>query len=287
MPTIVVHGGAGEEAADVREPRRRGVEHAADLGIAVLTAGGTALDAVIEAVAVLEEDPHYNAGRGSVLTEEGWVEMDASVMEGESLRAGAVAAVRGVANPVRAAAAVLREGREVMLVGPPVTALARRHGFVVVDEEALVTPAARERWRARRSGPGDTVGAVAVDIGGHVAAATSTGGVGGQRSGRVGDSAVIGAGTYADDRMGAASATGPGEVIIRFGLARVALGYVAQGLAPAVAADRALAELGARIGAAAGLVLVTPAGISAVAFTTAGMPAAVRRSGAAPHAENR
>jgi L-asparaginase / beta-aspartyl-peptidase len=277
MAIIVVHGGAGREAADEVAARRDGVERAADAGAAVLAAGGGALDAVVAAVVALEDDPHFNAGIGSVLTVEGTVEMDASVMEGTTLAAGAVAVARGVANPVRAALAVLREGREVLLVGEPVTALARRHGLRVVADDALVSEAARERWRRREPGPGDTVGAVAVDARGGVAAATSTGGVAGKRGGRVGDSAIVGAGTYADDRAGAASATGPGEAIIRVGLVRVALGHVAGGVAPDEAAARALALLRERTGAAAGLVLVAPDGTPGVAFTTPSMPTAVRR----------
>ena len=276
MPPIVVHGGAGEDPGDGRAARRAGVERAADAGAAVLARGGSALDAVVEAVVVLENDPHFNAGRGSVLTAEGTIEMDASVMEGDGLHAGAVAAVRGVANPVRAAFAVLREGREVLLVGEPAVALARRHGLRIVDDAALVTPAALERWRRRHAAAGNTVGAVARDALGHVAAATSTGGVSGKRSGRVGDSAVIGAGTYADDRLGAVSATGPGEAIIRLGLARVVLAHVGDGMSPQDAAARALAELAERTGATAGLVAIAPDGTPGIAFTTAGMPTARR-----------
>jgi beta-aspartyl-peptidase (threonine type) len=276
MPSIVVHGGAGEDAPEGRAARREGVERAADAGAAVLDRGGGALDAVVAAVALLEDDPAFNAGLGSVLTEEGTVEMDASVMDGETLKAGAVGAIRLVANPVHAALAVLHEGRDLLLVGDPVLALARRHALRVVDGDALVTPAARERWRRRQAGPGNTVGAVALDARGHVAAATSTGGVAGKRSGRVGDSAVIGAGTYADDRVGAVSATGPGEAIIRIGLARLTLEHVADGMTPQDAAARALAELGARTGATAGLIVITPAGISGVACTTPAMPTARR-----------
>jgi beta-aspartyl-peptidase (threonine type) len=275
--TIVVHGGAGENPLDGRAARHAGVERAADAGAAVLARGGSALEAVVAAVVVLEDDPHFNAGLGSVLTEEGTVEMDASVMDGADLRAGAVAALRRVANPVRAALAVLEEGREALLVGEPALVLARRHGLRIVDEDALVMAEARERWRRRRAPDGNTVGAVAVDAAGHVAAATSTGGVAGKRSGRVGDSAVVGAGTCADDRTGAVSATGPGEAIIRLGLARVALAHVADGMTPQDAAARALAELGARTGATAGLIVVTPAGAPGIAFTTAAMPSAVRR----------
>jgi beta-aspartyl-peptidase (threonine type) len=276
MPAIVVHGGAGEDPLEDRAARRDGVERAADVGAAVLDRGGSALDAVVAAVAVLEDDPAFNAGLGSVLTEEGTVEMDASVMDGETLHAGAVGAVRRVANPVRAALAVLHDAREVLLVGDAAAALAERHGLRLVDDDALITPAARERWRRRQAARGNTVGAVALDVRGHVAAATSTGGVAGKRSGRVGDSAIVGAGTYADDRVGAVSATGPGEAIIRVALARLTLEHVGDGMTPQDAATRALAELGARTGAAAGLIVVTPAGIPGIASTTPAMPTARR-----------
>ena len=276
MPTIVVHGGAGPERAEHRAAVAAGIARAADVGAAALANGASALEAVVESVVVLEDDPHFNAGLGSVLTEEGVVEMDASVMDGSDLRAGAVGAVRGVANPIRLALAILRDEREVLLVGPTAIAVARQHGLRVVDDDVLVTPAARERWH-RRQAAGATVGAVARDAQGRIAAATSTGGITGKRTGRIGDSAIIGAGTYADDRLGAGSATGPGEAIVRLGLVRVALSHVASGASADDAARRALDELAARTGAASGLILVGPDGTPGVAFTTPAMPSAVRR----------
>src|SRR5438132_8625369 len=202
--------------------------------------------------------------------------MDASVMAGETLAAGAVGVVTGVATPVRRARAVLAEGREVLLVGEAARARAARHGLRLCPPEALVTEEARRRWREFRQATGETVGAVARDGAGHVAAATSTGGVTGKRSGRVGDSAVIGAGTYADDRLGAGSATGPGEATIRLCLVRNALERVGRGLDPAWVAQHALAELERRLGAAAGLVLIDPAGRIGIAHTTEAMAAAWR-----------
>ncbi len=273
---ITVHGGAGREEPADTAPRREGVAHAADAGFAVLKAGGSALDAVIAAVVVLEDDPVFNAGIGSVLTIEGVVETDASVMEGEHLGAGAVGAVRGVRNPIRLARAVMTEAHEVFLVGEPATALARRHGLAVADPETLITTEARRRWQQRRDASGETVGAVARDSAGHVAAATSTGGVAGKRAGRIGDSAVIGAGTYADDRLGAVSTTGPGEMILRLGLARVALDQLARGHTPEDAAVAALAILRERLGAEAGLILVDPGGRIGVAHATPSMPTASR-----------
>lgn len=276
MSAIVVHGGAGREADDERAARRAGVRAAAEAGWAVLAAGGSALDAVVAAVVVLEDDPHFNAGLGSVLTVDGTVELDASVMHGSTLAAGAVGAVAGVPNPIRLARALLDEGRDVLVVGEAARARARALGIPVCGPEALITEAARRRWRAGSPPSGETVGAVARDAGGHVAAATSTGGIAGKRRGRVGDSAVIGAGTYADDTVGAGSATGPGEVIIRFGLVRDALGLLGRGHHPAWVAEHGLAELRRRLGATAGLILVDAAGRIGIAHTTDAMPTAWR-----------
>ncbi len=271
-----MHGGAGIAEPATAAERTGAVDAAAAAGFAVLAAGGTGLDAVTAAVTLLEDDPRFNAGLGAVLTEEGTVELDASIMSGTDLRAGAVALVRGVANPILLARAVLEEGREVLLAGPAAEALARRHGLRVVAPEELVTPQALARWRARGAPPGETVGAVARDASGTLAAATSTGGVGGQRAGRVGDSAVIGAGTYADDRVGAGSATGPGEAIIRVGLVRAALAELGAGADPTAAAERALGMLAERLGARAGLIVVDRAGRVGIAHTTAAMPVAFR-----------
>src|SRR5262245_29483546 len=202
--------------------------------------------------------------------------MDASVMTGDTLAAGAVGAVRGVRSPIRVARAVLDEGREVLLIGGPARSFAESRGLVVCPPEALVTPDARRRWQERRARPGETVGAVARDAAGHVAAATSTGGVADKRAGRVGDSAVIGAGTYADDAHGAASATGPGEAIIRAGLVRTALELLRRGTDPSRAAAAALETLRNRLGAAAGLLVIDPVGRVGAAHTTEAMTTAYR-----------
>lgn len=272
--TIVVHGGAGVERDEERAARRSGVARAAEAGHAVLAGGGSALAAVLAAVVVLEDDPAFNAGLGSVLTEVGDVENDASVMEGTSLGAGAVGAVRGVANPVLLADAVRREGREVLLVGEGTLAVARRAGLRLVAPEALVTAEALRRHRERRPASGDTVGAVARDAQGGCAAATSTGGVAGKRPGRIGDSALIGCGTYADDRLGAGSATGPGEAIIRVTLVRSALALLGPGGDASAAAARALDVLRERTGAEAGLILLDARGSVGVACTAPAMAAA-------------
>ena len=269
MSSIVVHGGAGrEDDPGGREIRRAGLRRATGAGWEVLARGGSALDAVVAATVVLEDDPAFNAGRGSVLTEEGAIEMDASLMDGGSLAAGAVAAVARLANPIRGARAVLDGGREVLLVGERACDVAARAGVTLVDPRSLVTDEARRRWAERRASRGDTVGAVARDAHGHLAAATSTGGITGKRLGRVGDSALIGAGTYADDRLGAVSCTGPGEALIRLSLARVVLSHLAvTGDAP-YACRLGLDELRARLGARAGVVVVTPSGAIGFHCTT-------------------
>lgn len=194
-------------------------------------------------------------------------------MEGTRLTAGAVGAVAGVANPVLLAEAVRREGREVLLVGPTALEVARRARLRCPAPEALITDAARRRHAAGRPPAGETVGAVARDAAGCFAAATSTGGIARKRAGRIGDSAVIGAGTYADDALGAGSATGPGEAIIRATLVRMALERAASAGANA-AVHGALADLEARLGARAGLILLDRGGGVGVAHTTPAMSAA-------------
>src|SRR5262249_51998966 len=217
MWAVVVHGGAGD-VEPARAPRAvEGCRKAAAAARTILAHGGGALDAVEAAVRVLEDDPEFNAGCGSALTREGTVEVDAAVMVGAGLRAGAVAAVPSLRHPVTLARRVMEAGEHVLLVGEGALAFAREQGMG--PDAQLVTERSRGRllaWRAgTRSASGGTVGAVAMDASGCVAAATSTGGMTGKRTGRVGDSPIIGAGTYADERGGACSATGHGEAILR------------------------------------------------------------------------
>ena len=276
---IVVHGGAGGLPRDEErlERMRSGAAVAVEAGHAVLAAGGSALDAVEAAVVVLEDDPEYNAGRGAALTEYGRVELDASMMDGTSRAAGAVAAVRGVRNPVRAARAVLEEGRHVLLVGPPAIEFAATAGLAFESETWFVT----ERERQALAGgvvesARGTVGAVARDAAGRLAAATSTGGVSGQRLGRVGDSPLVGAGTWADDATVAVSCTGHGESIIRSALAHevdALLRHRALGLQEAC--ELAIEGLG-RWGQDGGLIAVSSHGDVAATFNSPGMTRAWR-----------
>jgi beta-aspartyl-peptidase (threonine type) len=279
---IVVHGGAGGEIADQAraERMRAGAADAVAAGHAVLAAGGGALDAVEAAVVVLEDDPEFNAGRGAALTEYGRVELDASMMDGTTRAAGAVAAVRGVRNPIRAARAVLADGRHVLLVGPPAIEFAATAGLAFESETWFVTE--RERLALAALKAGDvtgargTVGAVARDAEGRLAAATSTGGVSGQRLGRVGDSPLIGAGTWADDATVAVSCTGHGESIIRSALAHevdALLRHRGCGLQEACA--QAIDGLG-RWGGDGGLIAVSAHGEVAATFSSAAMTRAWR-----------
>jgi L-asparaginase / beta-aspartyl-peptidase len=276
---LAIHGGAGAAPGAGRaEPERReALAESLRMGFAVLRGGGSALDAVEQAVRVLEDHPLFNAGRGAVATREGEIELDAAIADGRRRAAGAVACLRGFANPVRVARLVLERTPHGLLVGPGAEAFAAGQGLSPVDPAALLTPERAAQWRAGRSGPGGapsgggTVGAVARDAAGHLAAATSTGGVAGQLPGRVGDSPLLGAGTWADDATCAVSATGAGEAFVRVAFAhevdaRIRLG----GLPLAQACREALARVAA-LGARGGCVAVDRAGAIALPFTSASM----------------
>jgi len=252
---IVVHGGAGRVPEEDEEERWEGCRRAALAGWRRLLQGGSALDAVEEAVAFLEDHPLFNAGRGSVLNAVGEVEMDASLMDGGRLHAGAVGAVRNLRNPIRLARRVLDDGRHILLVAEGADRFARDIGISGCSGEELITERQRMRWEAMTDSPG-TVGAVAVDGAGGIAAATSTGGLLRKRPGRVGDSALIGAGTYADHLLGAASVTGHGEAIMRVVLAKTAVDLLAGDRHPQDAARLAMAVLGERGQGEGGIILV-------------------------------
>lgn len=262
---ILVHGGAGQVGPERHDRLRAGVRAAAEAGHAVLARGGAALDAVVAAVRVLEDDPEFNAGCGAALTRDGTVETDASVMDGATQRVGAVAAVPDLGAAVAVARAVLEGGEHVLLAGPAALELAIEHGIHPAPPGALVTERARARLRevlARRSAPepgGGTVGAVAMDREGRFAAATSTGGIAGKRRGRVGDSPIPGAGTWADAGC-AVSATGDGEAILRVALSREVAARVAAGAELRAAVEGALEVLRRITGGDAGLIAVDAAG---------------------------
>ena len=271
VPALIVHGGAGADPAGALEELREGVRAAAVAGWRALADNGRSLDAVEAAVRALEDHPRFNAGRGSVLTSAGTVEMDASIMEGDRLTCGAVAAISRVANPVTLARHVLEARTHVLLVAEGAHAFARSVGVPECDPASLITDSQRARLAAHGRG---TVGAVALDRHGTVAAATSTGGMLGQHPGRVGDSALIGCGTYADSTLGGVSCTGSGEAIIRVVLARRALDYLKEADDPDYAAKVAVDLLVEEGRGEGGLILVDWRGRVGYAQSTPLMPVA-------------
>ncbi|RMG20157.1 MAG: isoaspartyl peptidase/L-asparaginase [Deltaproteobacteria bacterium] len=277
-PIILVHGGAGRIYEDDRaKAAADGCMRAAESGWAILERGGSAVDAVVAAAMALEDDPHFNAGTGGALTTDGTLEMDALLMEGSRLGAGGVCALRGFQNPITVARAVLEKSEHVLLAAEGAARFARACGFEPVPEALLVTERALTRWRKEKEAgwprrPG-TIGAVAVDRTGHVAAATSTGGISGKLPGRVGDTPLIGCGTYADDRTGAASATGHGESIAKIVMAKHACDRLAAGDDAQAAAESAVAAL-ERVEGEGGIILVSATGGIGIATNTERMPRA-------------
>ena len=283
--SIAVHGGAGTILREnlteaMRGEYEAGLGAALDAGARLLAEGGNALDAVAATVVLLEDDPHFNAGRGATFTFEGKIELDAAIMDGRTRAAGAVAGVTRERNPVLIARAVMEHSPHVFLAGAGAERFAREQGFEPVDPAWFETAERRrqfEEFRQRKSGWFDgsvkygTVGAVARDRQGHVAAATSTGGLTGKRWGRVGASPVIGAGTYADDRACAVSATGAGEYFIRTAAAKaIADRMVLLGESAQAAADAVIAEIG-ELGGEGGVIVAAADDGTAFALNTAGM----------------
>ncbi|RST29848.1 isoaspartyl peptidase/L-asparaginase [Sphingomonas ginkgonis] len=278
---LVIHGGCGAMRLSAQEEAAglAGLNDALDAGERILAAGGRALDAVEVAARALEDDPAFNAGRGAVLTATGEIELDAAIMDGATRAAGAVAGVKKVRCPVALARAVMEKSPHVLLSYEGAEAFAREQGVEFVAPGFFETAERRAQLeRVLASGGAfdadvkfGTIGAVAVDMHGHVAAATSTGGLTAKRWGRIGDSPLIGSGTYADDRAAAVSATGSGEFFIRAAAAheltaRIRLG--GEGLQQAL--DAVLADIEA-LGGKGGLIAVAPDGTAAWGFTTAGM----------------
>lgn len=264
---VLVHGGAGNVPEALREAHIEGCRRAARAGADVLRAGGGALDAVERAVRELEENHHFNAGTGACLNAEGHVELDASIMEGRLLRAGAVGALARFTAPISIARAALEDGRHVFYVSEGAARFAMSQGFEPVAEEALITEAARAALARAKEGKGGavgwaggTVGAVARDMEGVCAAATSTGGTVNKRAGRIGDSPIIGAGTFADDTSAAVSTTGDGEGMIRLCAARSIADRVRSGASPESAVSDLLEELSRRFGMKGGAIVIDPKG---------------------------
>ena len=289
--SLMIHGGAGVGSDPSKyAPSLRLIIEA---GARLLERGASALDAVTHCVVLLEDNPLFNAGRGSVLNVDGEVRLDASIMEGRRLRAGAVAGVRGVKNPVLLACAVMEKSRHVFSIGDGAEGFGREHGLAFAEDAYFLTEArlmelekAKEQRRAApdawkdQSGGFGTVGAVARDRLGNLAAATSTGGVSDQARGRVGDSPVIGAGTYADNASCAVSCTGVGEHFLRTALARTAALFVEyHGMGAVAAAQAAKQLLIEKVQGLGGLIIVDRNGECAYAHSTPGMRVAWARNG--------
>ena len=281
---LVIHGGCGAMrpdtvSAEQEEQARAGLNAALDAGEVILSAGGSALDAVAAAARALEEDPSFNAGRGSVLAASGAVELDAAIMDGHDRRAGAVAGMQTTRAPILAARAAMEHSPHVLLTYEGADEFARSHDLEQVDNAWFVTPERKAQLDKIMAAGGafdagikyGTVGAVACDVNDHVAAATSTGGLTAKRWGRIGDSPLIGAGTYADDRAAAVSATGLGEAFIRAVAAHELCARIrmsGDGIQNAL--DAVLADV-RRLGGTGGLIAVGPRGEAAWGFTTPGM----------------
>jgi beta-aspartyl-peptidase (threonine type) len=286
-PVLLVHGGAWDIPSDEITAHTRGVSRAARVGFDLLHQGAAALDAVEAAVTVLEDDETFDAGRGSFLAADGRVQLDALMMAGATLRAGAVACVERLRNPIQAARLVLERSPHVYFVGTGAEEFARQHGLQLIDNQELVIERERERLHSAQArakagiddqtftgNQHDTVGAVALDLAGNLAAATSTGGTLNKTPGRVGDSSVIGSGGYADNRSAAASLTGWGEPIMKLVLAKWAVDRVPL-LGPEQAAEDAIAYLYSRLQGHGGLILLGPDGRYGIAHNTPRMAWAV------------
>jgi beta-aspartyl-peptidase (threonine type) len=289
-PAVIVHGGAGTPAEAAPEKYLEGVRRAAEAGLRVLVAGGSALDAAQAAAIYLEDDPTFNAGTGAALTSDGEAELDASCMDGATLLAGAVACVKTIKNPILAARHVCNDTPHILMVGPGAEAFARECGIPAYANELLITPQQRARWEElhkqaaiegadavrRKLG---TIGSCAVDARAHVAACTSTGGTVYKRPGRVGDTPIIGAGTFADDQEAAASSTGVGEAIMKVSMARAACVRVREGRSPREAAVDAVGLLRERAQGDGGIIVAGPDGRLGWAYNTPRMARAIMRAG--------
>src|SRR5271167_4157124 len=279
QPSLIIHGGAWDIPDDAVDACNAGCFRALQAGWSVLSKGGRALDAIEAAIMVLEDEPVFDAGFGSHLNLDGYVECDAIVMDAATLRAGSVAGLRRIKNPIRAARSVLEHCPHMMLISQGAEQFAFDHGVALCDPEELVSPSEREAWeRCRRDAHAaehhrgheqGTVGAVALDEQGRLFAATSTGGTCCKLPGRVGDSPLIGSGCYADQETGAVSSTGYGEAIMKVVLAKTACDFLRPaGSSPTRATQAAVQLLARRGNGTGGLILLDKNGTPGLAFNT-------------------
>jgi beta-aspartyl-peptidase (threonine type) len=280
-PSLIVHGGAWTIPPEAAEACKSGCRRALEEGWKILQHGGSAADAVESAIVILEDDPVFDSGTGAHLNRDGQVELDAIVMDGATLQAGAVAVLRRIKNPIRLARRLMESGEHMMLAGEGAESFAVEQGIALCDPNELIVPRERAAWEHCHTGPhsevhhvhqGGTVGAVAIDARGHLVAGTSTGGTCCKRAGRVGDSPLIGCGTYADQEAGGVSCTGWGESIMKVVLAKTAVDQLrVSGAQAQQVADACIRLLGARAKGTGGLILLDREGTPAAAFNTPNM----------------
>jgi beta-aspartyl-peptidase (threonine type) len=287
-PVLLIHGGAWSMPDELVEAHERGVGNALRSGWTVLERGGSALDAVEAAVCVMEDDDTFDAGRGSFLTSDGRVQCDALMMDGATLRAGGVGCVERIRNPISAARKVLEESPHVYFVAEGAERFAAAHGIKLIENSELVIEREREHLRRaqEKAAQGaefelfahshDTVGAVALDTHGNLAAATSTGGTLNKTPGRVGDASLIGCGTYADNLSGAVSTTGWGEPFMKLVLGKWAVDRIASGAGPEEAACAAMDYVKSRLNGHGGIILLDGKGRMGMAHNTSRMAVGYR-----------
>ena len=280
-PSLIVHGGAWTIPATAAEASRSGCRRALEEGWRVLQRGGSAADAVEAAIVILEDDPVFDSGTGAHLNRDGHVELDAILMDGATLQAGAVAVLRRIKNPIRLARRLMETNEHMMLAGEGAEKFAVEQGMALCDPKDLIVPRERAAWENCHIGPHSevhhvhslgTVGAVAIDARGHLVAGTSTGGTCCKRAGRVGDSPLIGCGTYADQEAGGVSCTGWGEAIMKVVLAKTAVDQLRlKGANAQQVADDCIRLLASRTKGTGGLILLDREGNPAAAFNTPNM----------------
>jgi len=298
-PAVIVHGGAWNIPDTVWLSHREGCREAVEKGFELLLSGASALDSVEECLKIMEMNPSFDAGRGSFLNIDGKIEMDAAIMDGRNLECGAVGAVDGIYHPVSLARKVMEETRHVFLVGKGADDFAGKMCFKKIPYEKLLVGRELERWLKikddpkfqvrlvfdrqestmsdNRIIPSDTVGAVAIDINGNIAAATSTGGTPKKMSGRVGDSPLIGCGLYADNKAGGASGTGWGEQLIKVCLCKTAVDFLSNGMPAMDAAEMTIKFLKDRVGGLGGIILIDKTGDIGYAYNTPRMAFDIRK----------
>jgi L-asparaginase / beta-aspartyl-peptidase len=283
MLALAVHGGAWDIPDDLIDLHRDGVHRALKAGWSVLLKGGSSVDAVETAIMIMEDDETFDAGRGSFINQAGEVELDASIMCGKTFRAGAIAAVQNVRNPIALARKIMDESELVLLVGIGATRFAREHGIATCRQDDLITNRELERWREaqgkrtsmtkdafrRKKVPVDTVGAVALDATGTLASGTSTGGTPNKYPGRVGDSPLIGCGTYADNSIGGVSTTGWGESMIRVVMAKSVVELMERnGGDPEAAAREGIRILERKVDGYGGVIAISKVGKIGISYNT-------------------